>query len=212
MALEISDFYKKVCEEKDFQSLLSHSPWPHFVLDNFIRPQDFKRVQQRVLETAKSFYVAEDHPAKLQMSYLEDFELAEFLMSRQVKNLFENIAGSALYPNPELAIHVRKMTPASPAFPPHVDLIVKPSLVALYYISPEWSEGCGGELVLLENEQSDFDHTSTKWIAPVENRLVLFMTDSNYWHAVRKVSNWQRFTILTEWIQKNERNDVVRNS
>lgn len=203
MALEISEKYKSVIERGDFQSLLATSPWPHYILDDFLPAETFKRVQERIVAKEKIYETDESHPAKIQLCHMDDIPLAELFFSQTVKTLFEGIAQTALAPNLELAIQFRQMTPESPAFPPHIDLIEAPSLVALYYISPGWNKKKGGEILLLEKEDSDFYDHKTKWIEPRENRLLLFMTRSNGWHTVRRVRDWTRTLVLTEWLIKD---------
>ncbi len=201
MALELSDKYKRILDERNFQSLLSTQPWPHFLLDELIPAKAFKRVQNRILQTEARFTIAEDHPAKLQLCYMQDLELAELFFSKEMRGLLEGIADCGLHPNEELAIQFRRMTPESPEFPPHNDLIKEPSLVALYYVAPNWTMAKGGEIVLLEEEFSDLQAPSTKWVAPIENRLLLFLSSDVHWHCVRKVHDWTRLMVLTEWLK-----------
>lgn len=203
MALEISEKYKQVIETGDFQSLLSPSPWPHFILDDFLPFETFKSVQERIFSKENAYETDESHPAKIQLRHMDDIPLAELFFSKTVRRLFEGIAGKALKPNLELAIQFRQMTPESPEFPPHMDLVESPSLVALYYIAPNWTKQKGGEILLLEKENSDFYDSKTKWIEPKENRLLLFMTSEDGWHAVRKVKDWTRTLVLTEWLIKD---------
>jgi hypothetical protein len=113
-----------------------------------------------------------------------------------MRNFLEGVAGRPLQPNREIGIQIRRMTEDSPEFPSHIDLIEKPSLIALYYVAPEWRQGSGGELVLLENENGGKE----KVLAPLANRLVLFWTGDQYWHMVRRVKNWTRLMVLTEWL------------
>lgn len=147
------------------------------------------------------FHLAEDHPAKIQLSYMEDIELADLFFSSEMQSLLEGIAKCSLRPNKELAIQFRRMTPESPIFPPHVDLIESPSLVSLYYVAPGWSASKGGEILLLKEERANWFDRSTKWIAPIQNRLILFMSCDKHWHCVRKVNDWTRLMVLTEWLK-----------
>lgn len=194
----LSPKYQRVIEERSFQSLVSHGPWPHFVLDGLIEEEAFASLQARLLEPRGDFILKEDHPAKLQLRYMMDLELAGLFFSRAMRDLLEGIAQSTLRPNRELAIQLRQMTPESPEFAPHVDLIERPSLVALYHVAPDWQPGRGGELVLLPNDDSS--HPARKPIAPLPNRLVLFQSSGDHWHMVRKVQDWTRLMVLTEWL------------
>ncbi|MGZ3722447.1 MAG: 2OG-Fe(II) oxygenase [Bdellovibrionales bacterium] len=204
MALEMSEKFKKILNDGSFQSLLSLDPWPHFILDELIPPEDFRRVQSRITKKNIEFSTIHDHPAKLQLSYMEDLELAEFFFSKEVRRLFEGIADCRLRPNPELAIQFRRMTPESPVFAPHIDLIEVPSLVALYYVASGWKKKKGGEIILLKDEFAELKASSSKWVAPVENRLLLFFSNDSHWHCVRKVTDWTRLMVLTEWLKVNE--------
>jgi hypothetical protein len=201
MALELSDRFKRILDDGDFQSLLSREPWPHFLLDGLISPDIFQKIQRRILQEDTQFIVAQDHPAKLQLCYMQDLELAEFFFSKEMRALFEGIAGCRLQPNQELAIQFRRMTPESPEFAPHIDLIKEPSLVSLYYVAPGWMQNKGGEIILLEDEATDLNSASTKWIAPIENRLLLFLSSDRHWHCMQKVNDWIRLMVLTEWLK-----------
>lgn len=53
----------------------------------------------------------------------------------------------------------------------------------LFYVSPDWSIGHGGNLELWENGVNGKQHT----IVSKSNRLVVMATDSNSWHSVSPV-------------------------
>lgn len=196
MALKLAPHLKEMLMADEFGRLSHSSPWPHFVLDGLLSEDDFADVQKRISTSEPAYTTIESHPAKIQLDHLPDFQLAEFFFSNEMWSLLESIAGKKLKPNQEVAIQLRRMTEDSPEFPPHVDLIGKPSLIALYYVAPEWRENAGGELVLMKNETGGDE----KPLAPVANRLVLFWSNDQHWHMVRRVKNWTRLMVLTEWL------------
>jgi hypothetical protein len=153
-------------------------------------------MQTRIIHNQPNYEIAETHPARIQLNHLTDFELAEFFFGKEMRSLLAGVAGKALQPNKELGIQIRRMTEESPEFPAHIDLIDKPTLIALYYVAPGWKLGAGGELVLMENENGGHE----KAVMPIANRLVLFWTGDQYWHMVRRVKNWTRLMVLTEWM------------
>ena len=196
MALELAQTYKEMMKSGEFRRLEHSSPWPHFVVDGLLPITSFTKVQSQILASSPNYTIAEDHPAKIQLDHLPDLALTEFFFGDEMRGFLEGLSGKALRPNEEIAIQIRRMTDDSPEFPPHIDLIEKPSLIALYYVAPGWQDGGGGELVLLKNE----DGGEEKAVAPLENRLVLFWTGDQYWHMVRRVKNWTRLMVLTEWL------------
>lgn len=175
-------------------------PWPHFVIDEFLPSKEFTRLQKRILERPHEYLMREDDPEQLQFTTLPDLRFFKFLLSPEVQSFFEELINSRLELYRPGAIQLRRMTPESPAFPPHYDLIDQRSMIMLYYLAPGWSPEKGGELQLLKSEDTDPKSNDAVRLGPLENRMVLFLSDSENWHAVSSVSNWTRYVVMAEWI------------
>lgn len=173
-------------------------PWPHIVIDNFLPLSELRRIQKDLLAGDHTFKVLPDDPEEIQFTALPDLPLTRHLLSKEVLQLLETLSGESLRIYQKGAVQLRRMTPHSPEFPPHVDFIDAKALVMLLYLSPGWNKSCGGELVLQKNET--FDPCTDQYLAPLENRMVLFFNDTQHWHAVRKVHDWNRFLVMAEWI------------
>ena len=196
----LSPRYTRILNCGGVEGLGLRDPWPHFVLDDLLPFELFRSVQSRLLKLNRdSFETKRDHAAQLRLRYLEDLDLAPFFLSAEVRKLLEGAARAKLRINKEVAFQLRQMTSESPALQAHIDYAEKPSLVALYYIAPGWSSACGGELVILKEKTTPWDAPFSKIVEPLENRLVLFMTNPGHWHAVRKVHGWERLTVVSEW-------------
>lgn len=197
MSYQISSRYLN--ENFNPQDITDTQPWKHFILDNLLDDDSFQKLQQQLMKTNHEFRIGQEDPEQIQYRSLPDIELAKVLLSKRFKNLLEKISGHQLEIYQQGAVQLRRMTPDSPEFPPHVDFVDHRTLVMLYYLSPHWSSAKSGELLLLKEENTDPQSKDAKWIAPLENRMVLFFCDDENWHSVRKVIDWERFLIFAEW-------------
>ena len=202
MALQLAPRYQELLARGELRGLVRTAPWPHFILDGLIEDHQFRIARDRILAQAGAFDLDADPNLQIQLQFLADEEMAEFFFSREMRRLLEAIAEHPLTPNEQIAIQLRRMTPESPPFPPHVDNVETKAWAALYYIAPDWSPAKGGEIVLLENETADLRAPRSTWVAPLENRLLLFQTEDQYWHTVRRVRDWERYFIMTEWLHQ----------
>lgn len=63
----------------------------------------------------------------------------------------------------------------------------------LVHLNRGWSEKVGGELILLNGNNIDMLHSV---IAPFHNRSIGFEMSEHSYHAVAKVNNWTRYTLI----------------
>lgn len=177
------------------------NPWQHFVLDDLFDSPDFHNIQRNTLQTDSDFKIQQEDPEQIQYQALPDMILARTLLSTEFTNLIQKITQTKLTLFQKGSLQLRRMTPSSPPFPPHHDFISERTLVMLYYLSPNWSPDRGGRLFLHKDEASSRDPNSfSHYIAPKENRMVLFFNDCHHWHSVEPVSNWQRYLVFAEWL------------
>jgi Rps23 Pro-64 3,4-dihydroxylase Tpa1-like proline 4-hydroxylase len=146
------------------------------------------------------FLQRDDDEAQINYIFLPDVNLASFFLSEAFNEFLEEVTGQSLSIYQESLVQLRKMTPASPEFPIHIDSQDKRSLVCLFYISEDWRQGCGGELCLFEREDQNSKKLPDQIISPMANRMVLFFSDDNHWHSVNKVHAWTRYCVVSEWI------------
>jgi hypothetical protein len=175
-------------------------PWEHFIIESFLERSTFERIQRDLLRQPPSFKTLPEDPEEIQFTALPNLELTRLLLSGDFKLFLENLVGEKLRIYEKGALQLRRMTELSPEFPPHVDFIDERALIMLFYLSPGWSPQKGGQLLLMESEQAHPEQSSTRWIAPQENRMVLFFNDNHHWHSVRRVHDWNRYMVMAEWI------------
>lgn len=179
-----------------------NQPWEYLQIDQVITPAIFSRIQKEMLLEPPPFKTLPDDPEEIQFTALPHFELTRHLLSIEFKSILENLTQEKLQIHQGGALQLRRMTSSSPEFPVHHDFIDQRALIMLYYISPQWSFEKGGELLLHKEEHSPPQDESTQWIAPTENRMILFFNNTDHWHSVRKVHNWTRYLVMAEWIVK----------
>ena len=173
-------------------------PWQHYIVDDLFDDATLRKIQNKILSEKIKFKTLPEDPEEIQFAIFPDIELAKYILSSDFKSYLEAICKERLSLYAKGALQLRRMTPLSPEFPAHVDFIEEKTLVMLIYLSPNWSPEKGGELILQSQEKSEI--SECKIIEPIENRMVLFMNDPQYWHAVRKVHNWDRYLVMAEWI------------
>jgi hypothetical protein len=176
-------------------------PWTHYVIDNFLPQKAFKKIQKSLCEVSHGYKKRDNDLFDLNFMFLPDLSLAKFFLSTDFKTFLEGVTNEKLEIYEGGLVQLRLMTPQSPAMPPHVDDQNQRSLVCLWYLA-DWTEGLGGELNLLESEGSLVTDPSSKIIDPIANRMVLFFSDKSNWHSVNKVHNWNRYSVISEWLVK----------
>jgi hypothetical protein len=179
-------------------------PWPHIVIDNFLSESSFAELIKRLVTKNTKFKKFEDDPEEIQFTLVPDMKVLEFFLSEDIKKFLGSLAKCSLKIYEKGIVQLRKMDSESPAFPPHSDFIDNINFISLYYLSPDWSPEKGGELLLHRDEFSGAEEKDTKWITPLQNRMVLFFSEKEYWHSVRRVQNWERYLIFSEWEKCHE--------
>lgn len=175
-------------------------PWPHFVFDNFLSKESIQKLQALLHHSENNFHQDEDDEMKINYKFLPDLELAKYFLGPEFKTFLEKVTGFSLHLNQKSLVQLRMMTAESPAMPPHVDNQDEKSLVCILYVSPDWEEKYGGELCLMTDKIESPLSKKSKIIAPISNRMVLFLSEDSHWHSVMPVKNWIRYSIIMEWI------------
>jgi len=176
------------------------APWEHYVIDNFFSLGDFKKIQKSLCTVKEGYQKRDNDVFDLNFMLVPDFNLLRFFLSGEFQQFLEILTQSQLELYEKGLVQLRLMTPESPAFKPHVDDQDERSLVCLFYLSPDWEPKKGGELILHKNEKAEPDES--KVLSPMPNRMVLFFSDDTNWHSVNRVYDWNRYSIISEWIVK----------
>jgi Rps23 Pro-64 3,4-dihydroxylase Tpa1-like proline 4-hydroxylase len=177
------------------------TPWTHYVIDNFLPQKMFNKIQKSLCAVSDGYKKRDNDLFDLNYMFLPDLNLAKLFLSADFKTFLESVTGEKLEIYEGSLVQLRLMTPNSPAMPPHVDDQDQRSLVCLWYLA-DWVRESGGELNLLKSESSLATDPSSKIIEPVANRMVLFFSDDTNWHSVNKVHNWNRYSVISEWLVK----------
>ena len=185
---------------KKDEALCRIHPWQYWQIDNFMPNHDFSSFQKKLCSQSDGFFKRKDDEADINYKFLPDLKLAKFFLSDDFKDFLEAITMQRLNIHDGGLVQLRKMDSLSPAFPIHIDSQDERSLVCLYYISPDWQNGCGGELCLYKHEETDPTAVPDQLIAPIANRMVLFFSDDTHWHSVNSVHDWTRYCVVSEWI------------
>jgi Rps23 Pro-64 3,4-dihydroxylase Tpa1-like proline 4-hydroxylase len=194
----ISQKYQNITllKEEEKELIRKGFPWTHFILDNFIEEKPFKRMQRTFLSKKHKFLVKENDPYFVQYTLLRYLPLAKVFYSLEFKNILEKFSGFKLSLNTSNYVQVRYMNQSSPELPIHVDTLEGTAVIAIYYLSPEWTKESGGELCLYD----EFEENIPKMLVePLENRLIFFPSNITTWHSIKKVNCWERYSILSTW-------------
>ncbi|WP_413575674.1 2OG-Fe(II) oxygenase [Bdellovibrio sp. HCB290] len=175
-------------------------PWPHFIFDNFLPDESLKRLQSLLPEHQNDFRQDDDDDMEIRYKFLPDLDLAKYFLGSEFRAFLEKTTGLSLKLNEKSLVQLRVMTPDSPAMPAHVDNQDQKSLVCILYVSPDWKEEYGGEICLLKEKSKGPLSSTSKVIAPITNRMVLFCSEDSHWHSVKKVNQWLRYSIIMEWL------------
>ncbi|UOF01380.1 2OG-Fe(II) oxygenase [Bdellovibrio reynosensis] len=175
------------------------NPWSYYVIDNFLPSESFKKLQQQLCAVDAGFEKQDDDIFQINFMFLPDLTLAKFFIGEAFQEFLQRVTQKSLEISDTGLVQLRRMTPNSPAMPPHIDAADERSLVCIYYLSPNWHPQCGGEL-LLHPDNLRISRQEAVAIEPLANRMVLFFTDNTNWHSVVKVNNWNRYSVLSEWI------------
>lgn len=188
----------------DIQIHRHQHPWQHFHVDDFLPEPQFHEIQQQLCKVTTGYHKRDNDLFDLNFMFLPHLSLAKLFLGTEFRDFLEKSTRTRLKIYEKSLVQLRLMTPSSPAFAPHIDDQEERSLVCLWYISPDWQPECGGELTLLKEQHTCPTSADAKIIAPLANRLVFFFSEDTHWHSVNKVQNWNRYSVISEWIVMEE--------
>lgn len=186
---------------KSHSKYARQEPWLHYVVDGFFDASCFPEIQRQIIDSEQDFSILPDDEHELQFKLLSNIKLARAFYSLQFYNFISSFSDDELSLNEKSLVQLRYADGNTPAFPRHVDTpTLGRSLVVIVYISPGWLPRHGGRLCLHKAEDSTPE--TDRYVDPLENRLVAFFTDAKNWHSVEKVTDWARYSIMSEWLCK----------
>lgn len=183
------------------RSYAEAQPFPHVVIDNFLKPELAEFLCDR-------FPSMEEMPTVFNepMSYkgqLSDVKkhrpeftgVVEALQSRTFRRLMSDVCGIAdLIDDPALAGGGLHQSPSSGFLDIHADANYHPfdktlhrRLNLLIYLNRDWQEAYGGQLELW-SDRGRKPGKCVKSVVPAFNRAVLFSTTRTSWHGVAPIA------------------------
>ncbi|VDN20230.1 unnamed protein product [Gongylonema pulchrum] len=86
---------------------------------------------------------------------------------------------------------------------PHDDQCEGRAIAFVLYLSPNWEEADGGQLVLYETDDQNNPKSIVKSMNPVENTLLLFPVSPRSWHMVTEVTSQKERISLHGWFHSD---------
>jgi len=168
----------------------------HFYLDELLPQSDVEEIYAAFPRNGEGFFDRESFREKKRTSAnLSDFNaiLSDITYAiqdvRVVNKVSELCSMKSIEPDPKLYAGGLSMMFPNDYLNPHIDnshdgdRTKYRRLNLLYYVSPDWSFGNGGNFELWNEER-----TIPKTIISHQNRLVVMETNKTSWHSVSKVN------------------------
>jgi len=172
-------------------------PWPHLVVDNFLRRSVLAESLIEIESDAYTFDIEERGSGRIEYSLLKSKALWTAIYSRQTIDLLTVAFEVPVKLNRDNWLQLRRMNADTPEFPLHNDFVSnQDSIASFLYLSGGWVEEYGGRLRLFASKDDDEPSAS---IAPLQNRFVAFRTKACHWHSVERVYGWERLSALALW-------------
>jgi len=178
-------------------TLLTAQPWPHLVLDDFLPPHVLADALEEIRAETYDYEIEPRGTGRIEFSILKSETLWRSIYSKKTSTLLSVAFDARVKLNRQNLLQLRRMNDDTPAFPLHNDFASNEDTIASFlYLTPGWSPEFGGQLHLYETGEQT---TPSRSLAPLQNRLVSFRTKPMHWHAVERVCNWERLSVLALW-------------
>ena len=172
-------------------------PWPHLVVDRFLRPEILTESLQIIGSDGYEFEIESRGTGRIEFSLLRCEALWRADYSKKTVSLLSQAFEVDVSLNKPNLLQLRRMNDETPDFPMHHDHVADANTIASFlYISPGWSEERGGLFNLFESKEQ---LTPSQSISPTQNRLLAFRTEPCHWHSVDRVYGWERLSVLALW-------------
>uniref|UniRef100_A0A0R3RRT4 P4Hc domain-containing protein n=1 Tax=Elaeophora elaphi TaxID=1147741 RepID=A0A0R3RRT4_9BILA len=185
----------------EFQKTLSgetlfSKPFPHFCLPDFFTSKEFVANLRSELKTVQFERKENDLYSLNQTVDLSNFNASEFptdLFKTDVLHWLRNISGVDL--NSEVAITGSNYD-YTDLLLPHDDQCEGRKFAFTFYLTQDWKETDGGQLLLYDCDDNNIPISVSKITNPMENMLMMFEVSPRSWHMVTEVlSRKERLSI-----------------
>ncbi|VDK83989.1 unnamed protein product [Onchocerca ochengi] len=182
-----TEFRKVLSGESRFSK-----PFPHFCLPDFLTSKKFIADLRSELQTVQYDRKENDLYSLDQTADLANFEADEFPMLTKFRDLFKtdvlhwlrNVSDVDL--NAEVAITSSKYN-YTDLLLPHDDQCEGRKFAFTLYLTPDWKETDGGQLLLYDCDDNDNPISVGQIMNPMENMLIIFEVSPRSWHMVTEV-------------------------
>jgi Rps23 Pro-64 3,4-dihydroxylase Tpa1-like proline 4-hydroxylase len=180
-----------------FDDFAESSPFPHCVIDNFLK-EDIANAVAKEFQPFDSNYYNGLYENKIEFKktcnvwdkFLPNtYKLLNYLNSPSFVKVMSILTNTKLYSDPGLHGGGMHIHPSGGRLNPHLDYDLHPKLGLqrkynlLIYLNPDWQEDWGGGLGLW-NSKDKQPTTLSKTISPIFNRAVIIDTTKNSWHGL----------------------------
>jgi len=172
-------------------------PWPHLLMDDFLPPEILRQCLLEIDGDRYDFEIEPRGTGRIEFSLLQSKTLWRAIYSKKTISVLGSAFRVKVTLNKHNMLQLRRMTPETPDFPLHSDFVSGDNTIASFlYLSPGWSTRCGGYFHLFKSNKHSAPALS---IEPRQNRFLAFRTEPSHWHAVQKVYDWERLSVLALW-------------
>lgn len=175
------------------QKFKTNSPFPHVVIDNFLKPEYADAIYSQFPSHHESFWHRYSNPLeeKLACNMFEHMpavisKALQLFNGKDVRDLFSKISGIAnLKDDPTLHGGGMHCIKRGGKLDVHMDYAIHPKLNLqrrlnlILYLNKNWQEEWGGHLELWNKEMSE----CVKKVVPAFNRAVIFDTGEGSYHG-----------------------------
>ncbi|EFO17959.2 hypothetical protein LOAG_10540 [Loa loa] len=195
----LAEFRKTMSGEGQFSK-----PFPHFYLPDFLSSKEFVTDLRSELKTVQYDRKENDLYSLDQTVDLSNFDASKFPTLTKFRNLFKtdvlhwlrNASGVNL--NPEVAITSSNYN-YTDLLLPHDDQCEGRKFAFTLYLTPDWKETDGGQLLLYDCDDNNDPISIAKITNPMENMLVMFEVSPRSWHMVTEVLSQRGRLSLHGW-------------
>ncbi|MCP9261822.1 2-oxoglutarate and iron-dependent oxygenase domain-containing protein 1 [Dirofilaria immitis] len=193
----------------EFRKILSgdsefSKPFPHFCLPDFLTSKEFVADLRSELQTVQYDRRENDLYSLDQTTDLANFDVKKFPKLTKFRDLFKtdvlywlrDVSGVDL--NSEVAITSSNYN-YTDLLLPHDDQCEGRKFAFTLYLTPDWEETDGGQLLLYNCDDNNNPISVGKIMNPMENMLMMFEVSPRSWHMVTEVLSKKGRLSLHGW-------------
>ncbi|CAG9530498.1 unnamed protein product [Cercopithifilaria johnstoni] len=198
----------------EFQKTLSgrsqfSKPFPHFCLPNFFASKEFVDDLRSELKSVRYDRKDNDLYSLSQTADLSNFDASKFPTLTKFRDLFKDdilhwlrsVSGVDL--SAEVAITSSNYN-YTDLLLPHDDQCEGRKFAFTFYLTPDWKESDGGQLLLYNCDDDNNPISVAQIMNPIENMLIIFEVSQRSWHMVTEVLSQKERLSLHGWFYHTE--------